>query len=538
MKNVKLLDCTLRDGGFLNDWNFGHNGILSIFRRLTKAGVDFIEVGFINAKRTFDPDRTINPDSKSFDEILKGQDKKNANILGMIDYGTCPIENISLKKDSFLDGIRVIFKKKDMVNAINFCQQIKDKGYEVYVNPVSITTYTDREMLDLIDLVNELNPKAMSLVDTYGLLHKDRLFKYFYLLDNNLNPNIEIGYHSHNNFQLAYANAIELLNIKTDRNIILDSSLYGMGKSAGNCNTELLAMYLNNNYDKKYDITEILNTIDLEILRFTKQYSWGYQLTYYLSALNDCHPNYVTFLEKKNMLPVKDINSILSKIDEKKKLSFNEEHIEALYQEHQRQYIDDSKAYEQLSNEIAGKAVLLLGPGKSIKDKYEKINEFIQNNDIKILSVNHINSLFNSDYIFISNAKRYDQFIDFFTKNDNNTKLITTSNITNDKEQSDYILNWDNLISQNTIVGESSLYLLMKALIKLKVNKVILAGFDGFSKVAQNYYDNNYQFFQEESNTDKVTKAIKEQIAEFQKFIHIEFLTKSTYQKRGEVVNV
>ena len=105
-------------------------------------------------------------------------------------------------------------------NAIDFCKQIKSKGYNVYTNPVSITTYSDKEMLELIDLVNELEPSAMSLVDTYGLLHKDRLFRYFYLLDNNLKKSIAIGYHSHNNFQLAYSNSIELLNIKTNRNII------------------------------------------------------------------------------------------------------------------------------------------------------------------------------------------------------------------------------------------------------------------------------------------------------------------------------
>ncbi|MCM1339132.1 MAG: aldolase catalytic domain-containing protein [Muribaculaceae bacterium] len=535
MKKVTLLDCTLRDGGFLNDWNFGHNSILSIYRRLAKSGVEIIEAGFINAKKTFDINRTINPSTSCFDEIFKGQEKK-AKVLGMIDFGTCPIENISVQKDSFLDGIRVIFKKKDIVEAIKFCRQIKEKGYELYVNPVSITTYSDREMLDLIDLVNDLAPKAMSLVDTYGLLHKERLFRYFYLLDSNLNPDIEIGYHSHNNFQLAYANAIELLNLKTDRGIILDSSLYGMGKSAGNCNTELLAMYLNNNYDKNYNIPEILNTIDLEILKYTKQFAWGYRMSYYLSAINDCHPNYVTYLEKKNMLPVKDINAIVAQIDDDKKLVFNEAHIEELYQRYQRKSVDDTKDYEDLSKALAGKTILLLGPGKSIKDKYDTIAEYIEHNAPAVFSVNHINSLFKSDYIFISNAKRYDQFIDL--KNDKQTKLITTSNIVNDNGISDYILNWDNLISTKTVVGESSLYLLINALVKLKVNKVVLAGFDGFSKVAQNYYDNNYQFYEEDNNANKVTRAISKQIDEFQKLIQIEFLTQSHYQKRGKALNV
>ena len=186
MRKVSLLDCTLRDGGFLNDWNFGYHTTNSIFRRLVKSNIDIIEIGFIDDRRVFDKERTINPSTKCFDEILKNQSKGNAHIVGMIDFGTCSIDNISPKSESFIDGIRVIFKKKDMVKAIDYCQQIKDKGYKVYTNPVSITTYTDREMLDLIELINKLEPEAMSLVDTYGLLHKDRLFRYFYLLDNNL----------------------------------------------------------------------------------------------------------------------------------------------------------------------------------------------------------------------------------------------------------------------------------------------------------------------------------------------------------------
>ena len=187
MKSIKLLDCTLRDGGFLNDWNFGEASIHSIFRRLVKSNVDIIEVGFIDARRNFDINRSINPDTESYNKLFQNETKGNSIIVGMIDFGTCPIENIQDKKDSFLDGIRVIFKKKDITEALKLCRQIKDKGYLVSVQPVSITTYSDREWLDLIDMVNELNPFAMSLVDTYGLLHKDKLFKYFNLLDNNLN---------------------------------------------------------------------------------------------------------------------------------------------------------------------------------------------------------------------------------------------------------------------------------------------------------------------------------------------------------------
>ena len=536
MREIRLLDCTLRDGGFLNDWNFGYLTANSIFRRLVKSNIDIIEVGFINDKRSFDIERTINPSTKCFDEIFKTQPKNNTHIVGMIDFGTCSIDNISPKSESYLDGIRVIFKKKDMKNAIDFCKQIKSKGYKIYTNPVSITTYSDREMLDLIDLVNDLEPSAMSLVDTYGLLHKDRLFRYFYLLDNNLKKSIAIGYHSHNNFQLAYSNSIELLNIKTDRNIILDSSLYGMGKSAGNCNTELLAMYLNEMYGKEYDIPEILNAIEMDILKYTKEYSWGYQFSFYISALSDCHPNYVKYLEKKNMLPVKDIYTILAKIDNDKKLSFNEAHIEELYQKHLQRGIDDKVAQAKLANLIKDKKVLLLGPGISIKTQKEKIKEYIEKEKPVVFSVNHVNSIFPMDYVFISNPKRFDQYQDGKLACKNVGDLIITSNINDVDKKANYVLNWNELKSNETIIGESSLYILVKALINLKVNNVILAGFDGFSRYAKNYYDKTQQFFQPQENISEVTTAIIEQLAEFQKFIRIEFLTESSYEIKKEVI--
>lgn len=351
-RQINLLDCTLRDGGSLLDWNFGYSTANSILKRLIKSNIDIVEIGFINDSRNFDIERTINPSAKCFDEIFKNQPKGNTKVVAMINFGTCSIDSISPKENSFIDGIRVMFKKKDCKAAIEFLKQIKNKGYDAYANPVSITTYSDKEMLDLIVLANELEPAAMYLVDSYGLLHKDRLLEYFYLLNNNLKENITIGYHSHNNFQLAYSNSIELLNIETDRNMIVDGSLYGMGKSAGNCNIELLAMYLNENYKKNYDIPEILNAIEEDILKYTKEYCWGYHLSFYLSALNKCHPNYVNYLSKKNMLPFKDINEILQKLDEDKKLLFNEEHAEAVCQKHLQNDFNNNAATTKNTKEI------------------------------------------------------------------------------------------------------------------------------------------------------------------------------------------
>ena len=191
--DIKLLDCTLRDGGYLNDWEFGNSNIVNIFERLVSAGIDIIETGFLDDRRSFDENRTIFPDTGCADRIYGKLDKGNSLIVGMIDYGTCSIDNLADAGDCYLDGIRVIFKKHKMHEAIDFCKQVKAKGYKVFAQAVSITSYNDDELSELIGLVNDLEPYAFSLVDTYGLLHKGTLRHYFDHACAHLKPSIGIG---------------------------------------------------------------------------------------------------------------------------------------------------------------------------------------------------------------------------------------------------------------------------------------------------------------------------------------------------------
>lgn len=331
--NVKLLDCTLRDGGFINNWEFGHDKILDIFRKLDNAKVDITEIGYLFNKtkdNVINIDKTKFPNTEAIKTMFEPIRKKATLVSAMIDYGDCGIENIGLKKDGFVDIIRITFKKNDAENAIKFAKSVKDKGYDIFMQPISVTSYSSKEMLDLVNKVNELKPKGMAIVDTYGLLDKKGLKKYFDLLNKNLNKNIGIGFHPHNNMQLGFSNAMELVNKKTNRKIYLDASLYGMGKSAGNANIELLTMELNRNHGKKYNIDNMLELIDNHILPIRGENQWGYSLNYFISTLNSCHPDYVKFLREK-ALPVTQINGILKNIEKDKKLRFDAKHIEDLY---------------------------------------------------------------------------------------------------------------------------------------------------------------------------------------------------------------
>ena len=120
-----LLDCTLRDGGYVNDWKFGRDTIVNIFERLVSAGTDVIEVGFLDGRRSFDPDRSIMPDTEAAEKIYGRLNRGRSMAVAMIDYGTCDIGRLAPAKESCLDGIRVIFKKHRMEEALAYCAQVK-----------------------------------------------------------------------------------------------------------------------------------------------------------------------------------------------------------------------------------------------------------------------------------------------------------------------------------------------------------------------------------------------------------------------------
>lgn len=355
MGNRFLLDCTLRDGGYVNDWEFGHDKIIEIFERLVSSGVDYIEVGFLDDRRSFDINRTIMPDTQAVNKIFAGLDKGNAMILGMIDYGTCSIDHIQPCKDTFLDGIRVIFKEHLMYEALAYCKQLKDLGYKVFAQMVSVTTYTDEKLKEYAELVNSVMPYANSMVDTYGLLDADHLMHIFSVLDKYLDKKIKVGYHAHNNFQLGFANAVRFLGSDTERDILADGTLYAMGKSAGNAAIELLMMYMNRKHGCHYDVDQVLEAIDNVIMDIYRKQYWGYSMKFYIAASAQCHPNYVSYFLNKKTLSVKQIMEILHSLKFEKKLMYDSKYAEQKYLEYQDIRCDDTKAVKALREKLKKK---------------------------------------------------------------------------------------------------------------------------------------------------------------------------------------
>jgi len=530
MGKISLLDCTLRDGGYVNDWLFGHDNIVNTFERLVAAEVDIVEIGFIDERRPFDINRTIMPDTQSVEHIYGNLDKGNTMVVGMIDYGTCDLYNIQTCNDSYLDGIRIIFKKEEMHEAISFCKQIKELGYKVFVQAVSITSYDSQSLKVLLDLVNDLEPYAFSLVDTYGLLHKGNLIHYFNIANEGLNPDIGLGYHAHNNFQLAYANCIELLESTIDRMLIIDGTLYGIGKSAGNAAIELLSMYMNEQLSKKYNINQLLEAIDVTVMDIYRKTPWGYRFKYYLSALNDCHPNYVTYLTDKKKLSVKSINEILEKLGDDKKLLYDQDYVEKLYLEYQKTECDDSMYREQLVEELHDKEILLLGPGNQIEEQRNRVVSYIAQKDLTIIAINFLPKDYKVDYLFISNSKRYVQLSTQLSKKDILITTIATSNVTKTIGCFDRVLNYSSLLDEDALIADNPLIMLLKILKEVEVKSIALAGFDGYAKaVTQNYVNLNMEHTFTKEKAQEINDDVIMSISRIMDITDLCFITDSYY---------
>ena len=532
MRNIKLLDCTLRDGGYVNDWEFGHNNLISIYERLVDAGVDIIEVGFIDDRRPFDINRSIFPDTASIEKIWASTSKRPPMVVGMIDYGTCDIKNIQPCKDSFIDGIRVIFKKHLMHEAMEYCAQIKALGYKVYSQLVSVTSYTDDELLELINLVNEVEPYAVSMVDTYGLLNPKDMLHIYEILDKNVKPEIGIGFHAHNNFQLAYANSMAFLEKESNHDIVVDGTLYGMGKSAGNAPLELLIMELNNNYSGKYNVHPVLEAIEESIMDYYKDSPWGYKMFFYLSAENRCHPTYVSDYQKKQNLSLSDLDSLLKTIEPyDKKLLYDKNISEETYVKYRNDNILDDDAIAALSRELVDKNILLIGPGKNIQLQDVKVREYIEEYNPVLISINYIPGAYKVDYVFSTNAKRYQQMTDALHEVKNSdVKIIATSNVSciNDRNK-EYRIERAPLLENRERITDNSLLMLLRVLNRAGIKNVACAGFDGYSDKEVNYFNPSmeYSFIKDEAKhlNRHMRDALENEFSDMQ----IKFVTYSHY---------
>ena len=177
MRKLEILDCTLRDGGYVNNWRFGKDSIAKIIKKLTSAGVDIIECGFLE-DCDYDPDCSFYNQVDQIAAFLP-KDRNNTCYVAMTRLGKYPIESLPQYDGNSIDGIRISFHFNEVEEAMEYCHQVKQKGYKVFIQPVGTTSYCDEKLLSLIHQVNELRPYSFYFVDTLGLMHREDVMRFF-----------------------------------------------------------------------------------------------------------------------------------------------------------------------------------------------------------------------------------------------------------------------------------------------------------------------------------------------------------------------
>jgi 4-hydroxy 2-oxovalerate aldolase len=285
-EKIKVLDCTIRDGGLINNHNFDLRFVREVYRALSEAGVDYMEIGYKNSKRLFSPKEFGKwkfCDEDEIRQVVEGI-KSNTKLSVMVDVDRVDIEDVPLRKDSLVSMIRTACYVKDIDKAIFLANHFADKGYETAVNIMAISRALDNELTEALEqLEKECKADVIYIVDSNGALYQETT-EFLVKKAKGIIKTKEIGIHAHNNQQLAFGNTIEA--IIHDANFV-DATVFGLGRAAGNCPLELMLGFLKN---PKFDIRPVLDLISKEFIPLREKMEWGYIIPHAITGILDEHP--------------------------------------------------------------------------------------------------------------------------------------------------------------------------------------------------------------------------------------------------------
>lgn len=516
MQKIKLLDCTLRDGGYINDWKWGFNGAKDIISSLVKSGVDIIEVGFLRDTEKYDEDITVCNKIEELNELLP-PDTGESMFSAMAMRSNYDVSKLRSYDGTGIEMIRITAHEYDIADGMAFAKEVKSRGYKLSINPINIMGYSDEQILWILEQVNKVHPYQFSIVDTFGSMKRRDLDRIVSLVDNNLDRSIRVALHLHENMALSCCLAQNFIDKHLNRPITVDGSLMGMGRTPGNLPVELIADYLNEYADKTYDIDYMMDAIQDYIAPLKGASEWGYTPSYFLSARFNLHRNYAEHYLKKGDLTNRDIDHILAKFDRGKSAVFDPEYADEMYVSYKNNIIDDTEDFYKLRKELERKGILILAPGESILSHKVQIESFIREKSPLVISVNFIPEMYDVDYVFFSNNKRYSKY------GTARCRIIATSNLSS--AEADYVISY-NRLSSAFEQGSNSYIMLLKLLGQFHVETVYAAGTDGYFPDQANYYQQTLKSaFQYDISYNASVKNAVKRIG-----INVVYLTPSAYE--------
>ncbi len=540
MNHAMLLDCTLRDGAYLIDKYFGDLTIQGIISGLVKAKIDYIEIGFLQ-NEGFGEGKTVFKNSADAERYIP-KNRGNCLFTVLADFSRYSIENLDERTEDSIDAVRECFFKQERFDAIENCRRIKEKGYLVFVQPVDILGYTDKELIEFIEKVNEIEPYCFSIVDTFGSMYQEDLQRVFEIINHNLVKSCKIGFHSHNNMQLSNALSQDFIRMTCGkREVIVDGTISGMGRGAGNTPTELIAQYMVSKLGYGYDMNAILDIIDGYMGNIRSRCSWGYTTPYFIAGCYSAHVNNITYLTEKNSIRSKDISYILNKIGALKRKRYDYDLLENTYLDLLHSDIDDSLALSKLKQRIGGRSVLIIAPGQTATQYTTDILQYINLNNPVVITVNFIHDRIHSDYVYMNNAKRYDYWKP--SEHFKECNKILASNLAEQSEVSDgktLVVSFVSLVKCGWEHMDNSTIMLLRLLDKLCVGEIAIAGFDGYG------YSGNYvnaELSTKVENPTAVNQEIEEMFTDYletrnNQEVKVSFITPSRFESCLESRNL
>lgn len=293
---IKVMDCTVRDGGLINNHKFENHFVSEVYKALFNAGVDYMEIGYKNSRELFSPDEYGAwkfCDDKDVCQIV-GKNENGPKLSVMVDVGRVKLEDIKPKAESPITMIRTAAYVKDVDKAINMVNHCSEKGYETTINIMAISKDQGPELETALHQIEEESKvSVVYIVDSFGNLYQESVENLIKRAKKVLKTK-ELGFHGHNNQQLAFSNTIEAIIHGAN---YLDATVYGIGRAAGNCPLELLMGFLKN---PKFDIRPVLDLISNEFIPLRGKIEWGYIIPYAISGMMNEHPRAAMALRKSH----------------------------------------------------------------------------------------------------------------------------------------------------------------------------------------------------------------------------------------------
>ena len=411
-KSFCLLDCTLRDGGYINNWSFDRSLALELAQACQASGTDVLEAGYWSR----DPGAPLcRRCPQEFLYALK-EAAPGLRLAAMLEADTAG-EDLGDSEATGLSILRVALHRDRVLEVLPRLGRYHAQGYQVFLQLMGITAYSEAELCQALDAITRSGAvDCVSLADSYGSLLPERTKEL--IAQAKARTGLLVGLHAHNNMQLGMANVLAALEAGAD---VVDGSVYGMGRGGGNVPLELLVTYFEKQWPDRFHALPLLEFIDRRMLRLAREYQWGYSLSSLISGVYECHPYYTSRLIDKREYTIAQVLKAAQLVEGSDVVGFDSGLLSDIVDSgFSRKRLDSrrrAQAYLQQAappayqNAHPGRPFLVLGGGPSLLAQKETIDAFIRERDPIILGANRLAGLWTPHYHAFNNQRRFDQYV-------------------------------------------------------------------------------------------------------------------------------